>query len=53
MRRALLVAGLVALVSAPADAAPPPGRLQVVAREFRLLALAREAEGPAPRLSSG
>ncbi len=34
MRRALLVAGLVALVSAPAGAAPPPGRLQVVAREF-------------------
>ena len=35
MRRALLAATLAALVAAPATAAPP-GRLQVVAREFSL-----------------
>ena len=49
MRRALLVAGLAVLVPAPAGATPPPGRLQVVAREFSF-ALSRPKLKPGPAI---
>ncbi len=49
MRRALLAGAVVALVAGPAGAAPPPGRLQVVAREFTF-ALSRAKLKPGPAI---
>jgi hypothetical protein len=46
--RPLLAAGVAALVAAPAGT-PPPGRLQVVAREFSL-GLSRQRLKPGPAI---